>query len=123
MEVHRSTISGKFNRLVTLCSDHTRELGLALLEASLEHEQDGQQDAAMVVELLIFAHCSFTLACDVENIGVILNRARLLIDRLRVDKQWQLITRLLTGIQRCKFLFKQIRNSWKFKLFFTCSRR
>ena len=80
MEVHRSTISGKFNRLVTLCSDHTRELGLALLEASLEHEQDGQQDAAMVVELLIFAHCSFTLACDVENIGVILNRARLLID-------------------------------------------
>jgi len=49
--------------------------------------------------LLIFAHSALTLACDVENIGVVLSQSRGLVDRLRRRKQWHHITRLLTGIE------------------------
>ena len=92
-----SLLRGAFNRYVTLCADPT-QLGRALLEAALDLERNNELTIA--VELLIFAHSSFTLACDVENIGQILNHARNLVDRLLSDQQWLLITRLTTGIQR-----------------------
>lgn len=80
-----------------MCADPT-QLGRALLEAALNLEVKNEWPVA--VELLIFSHSSFTLACDVENIGQILNHARSLIDKLLLDQQWILITRLTTGIQR-----------------------
>lgn len=92
-----SLLRGAFNRWVTLCSDPT-QLGRALLEAALQLEQNNEWP--VTVELLIFAHSSFTLACDVENIGQILSQARCFIDKLLLDQQWILITRLTTGIQR-----------------------
>lgn len=92
-----SLLRGTFNRWVTLCADPT-QLGRALLEAALKLEANNEWTVA--VELLIFAHSSFTLACDVENIGQILSQARSFIDKLLLDHQWILITRLTTGIQR-----------------------
>lgn len=92
-----SLLRGAFNRFVTLCSDPT-QLGRALFEAALDLER--KTEIPIAVELLIFAHSSFTLACDVENIGQILSHARSFIDRLLLDQQWLLITRLTTGIQR-----------------------
>ena len=92
-----SLLRGTFNRWVTLCADPT-QLGRALFEAALNLEQNNEWPVA--VELLIFAHSSFTLACDVENIGQILSQARTFIDKLLLDQQWILITRLTTGIQR-----------------------
>ncbi|KAK4021130.1 hypothetical protein OUZ56_003057 [Daphnia magna] len=92
-----SLLRGTFNRWVTLCADPT-QLGRALLQATLDLEENNEWPVA--VELLIFSHSSFTLACDVENIGQILNHARSFIDKLLLDQQWILITRLTTGIQR-----------------------
>ena len=81
-----------------LCSDVTAALGSALLEAALVAWRC--QELPVAIELLIFAHSSFTLACHVESIGAILNEARRLVDALCTDGHWMLITRLLTGIQR-----------------------
>ena len=55
-----------------LCSDVTGALGSALLDAALEAWR--AEELAVAIELLIFAHSSFTLACHVENIGVILKQ-------------------------------------------------
>ena len=68
------------------------------MEAALNLVQNNEWPVA--VELLIFSHSSFTLACDVENIGQILSQTRCFIDKLLLDQQWILITRLTTGIQR-----------------------
>jgi len=92
-----SLLVAAFNRFVTLCSDPT-QLGRELLESALVFERDNERSIA--VELLIFAHSSFTLACDVENISTILTHARCFVERLSLDQQWLLITRLTTGIQR-----------------------
>lgn len=92
-----SFLVASFNRFVTLCADPT-QLGRAILEAALDRRADNEWPIA--VELLIFAHSSFTLACDVENIGTILTHARSFVDNLLVEEQWLLITRLTTGIQR-----------------------
>ena len=63
--------------MTALCSDVTVALGSALLEAALESWAG--EELPVAVELLIFAHSSFTLACHVENIGLILKEVGLII--------------------------------------------
>ena len=92
-----SLLHGQFHRLATLCPD-TTQLGLILMDESGRYQS--RSHWSLAVELLVFAHSSFTLACDVENIGRVLKQARMLVEQLGLGGQWHWMTRILTGIQR-----------------------
>lgn len=112
-----SLLQGTFNRWVTLCKELT-QLGVVLMASSLDLQKSGEWGTA--VEVLIFAHSSFTLACNVESIRQVLNQARSFIDKLAAEKNWALITRLLTGLQRyaeMNYVFTLLKEADQFEYF------
>lgn len=55
---------------------------------------------AVEVCLLIYAHESHTVSCNMEGISAVLQTTRILVDKLKTRERFQLMVALLTGIGR-----------------------
>lgn len=86
-------LENNFHRIISLMKNPA-VLGQELLNASLQL-QDPE-----AVEILIRAHDCYTVACNVEGIGLVLRRARVLAMQILQTHQRRLLVRLLVGIGR-----------------------
>ncbi|WAQ97767.1 SPTCS-like protein [Mya arenaria] len=92
-----------FHQIVRLCREPSL-LGnrlvdsVALMAGDLEDMSD--KVLTLQTELLIMAHECYTAACDMEGISNILRAARMLTWQLVAASEYQLMTRLLTGVGR-----------------------
>lgn len=70
------------------------------------------------VDILIYAHDSFTKDCNIEGISLILGRAHMLCSQLLQTKSWGLMVKLLTGISRyteMTYIFDIIKSNHQFE--------
>lgn len=70
------------------------------------------------VDILIYAHDSYTKDCNIEGIALILSRAQLLCSQLLQTKSWGLMVKMLTGISRyteMTYIFEIIKANHQFE--------
>lgn len=100
-----------FHRIVGLMQNPA-VLGFELLSAS------AQLPFAEGVEVMIRAHDCYTLACNVEGIGLVLRRARVLSLQILQAQQWRHLVRLLVGIGRygdMGYIFQMLKDNDQFE--------
>ncbi|XP_065062284.1 spatacsin-like isoform X1 [Rhopilema esculentum] len=101
-------------------------LGTFLLEeargmAATVHGETDLNILETQVELLIRAHDSFTLSCNMEGISEVLRTARVCMLQLVENKAYSLMVRILTGIGRFKemsYVFEALAEAHHFELLF-----
>ncbi|KAK6624944.1 hypothetical protein RUM44_011808 [Polyplax serrata] len=70
------------------------------------------------IEVLIRAHDCFTTSCNVEGIGRVLRRARILTSVAVQEEQWHHLVRLLVGIKRysdMSYIFRALQDNGQFE--------
>lgn len=87
-------------------------LGLELLNASIS------LPSTQAVEVLIRAHDCYTTCCNVEGIGRVLRRARILASQVLQEQQWQYLVKMLVGIGRyndMSYVFQMLKDNDQFE--------
>lgn len=104
-------LENNFHRIISLINSPA-VLGQELLNASMQL-QDPE-----AVEILIRAHDCFTVACNVEGIGLVLRRARVLAMQILQTHNRGLLVRLLVGIGRfgdMGYIFQMLKDNDQFE--------
>ncbi|KAK2710491.1 spatacsin-like [Artemia franciscana] len=117
-----------FSLLQSMCSHWTSlcnppsSLGEAMLAEGMksdsEKETKDDKELAMSIEYCILAHTAFSQSCDIQGIGRVLRRAKVLTNTLTRLAKWSLMVRLLTGIQRyseMSYVFNILYNHEQFE--------
>ncbi|XP_057317052.1 spatacsin-like [Hydractinia symbiolongicarpus] len=92
-------------------TENTSHIGNDILQEAIKlsklTQTDGRTSSNLTyeVELLIYSHYCFTIACDMEGIAGVLRAARYCTKALAKMKQHNLMVRLLTGIGRFREMF------------------